>query len=60
MQNIGSWKNKFSEQATVKEAPFFTLDGEEKHCERMNTRANMQYAEFSSIQARAVRLPFEQ
>ncbi len=44
----------------MKEASFFTLDGEEKHVERMNIQLTMPYAEFRSMNARAIRLPFEQ
>ncbi len=44
----------------MKEASFYTLTGEEVKVERMNTLATMKYAEFNDMNARAVRLPFEQ
>ncbi len=56
----GSWKVPFPKHATEKDAPFFTLDGEEKRVRMMKLRANLQFADFESLQAKAVRLAFEQ
>ncbi len=56
----GSWQVQFPKPATQKNAPFFTLDGEEKKVQMMKLRANLQFADFESLQARAVRLAFEQ
>ncbi len=56
----GSWRIPFPKHATQKDAPFFTLDGEEKSVQMMKLRANVQFAQFDSLKARAVRLAFEQ
>ncbi len=56
----GSWKVPFPKRATEKDAPFFTLDGEEKRVQMMKLRAKLQFADFESLQARAVLLAFEQ
>ncbi len=58
--SLGAWKVPFLKEATHKNAPFFTLNGEEKRVEQMNLQGDLQYAEFKSLQARAVRLAFEQ
>ncbi len=57
---LGAWKVPFLKEATHKNAPFFTLNGEEKGVEQMNLQGDLQYAEFKTLQARAVRLAFEQ
>ncbi len=56
----GSWRVPFPKHATQKDAPFFTLDGEEKKVQMMGLRADLQFAQFDDLQARAVRLAFEQ
>ncbi len=56
----GSWRVPFPKHATQKDAPFFTLDGEEKKVQMMRLRAHLQFADFDSFQAKAVRLAFEQ
>ncbi len=56
----GSWRVPFPKHATRKDAPFFTLDGEEKKVQMMQLRAKLQFADFDSFQAKAVRLAFEQ
>ncbi len=56
----GSWQVPFPKHATQKDVPFFTLDGEEKKVQMMGLRADLQFAQFEDLQARAVRLAFEQ
>ncbi len=56
----GSWQVPFPKHATEKDAPFFTLDGEEKRVQMMRLRAHLQFGDFDSFQARDVRLAFEQ
>ncbi len=50
----------FPKDATQKDAPFYTLNGEEKKVELMHQQDDIQYAEFKSLEAKAIRLPFEQ
>ncbi len=57
---LGAWKVPFLKEETQKNAPFFTLNGKEKTMEQMNLQGDLQYAEFKTLQARAVRLEFEQ
>ncbi len=56
----GSWRVPFPKHATQKDAQVFTLDGEEKRVQMMKLRADLQFTDFESLQARAVRLAFEQ
>ncbi len=58
--SLGAWKVPFLKEDTQKNAPFYTLNGEEKRVEEMNLQGDLQYAEFKTLQARAVRLAFEQ
>ncbi len=58
--SLGAWKVPFLKEATQINAPFYTLNGEEKRAEQMNLQGDLQYAEFKSLQARAIRLAFEQ
>ncbi len=57
---VGIWKVKFQKELTWKEAPFHKLDGKEIKVERMRMTTYFQYGVFSSLNARAVRIPFEQ
>ncbi len=56
----GSWQVPFPKHATEKDASFITLDGEEKRVQMMKLRANLQFANFHNLHAKAVRLAFEQ